>query len=487
MTEPVTEASTQNAASASGLWWLAREGKAAGPYDRAEVERGLRAGTIGSQDLACPDGQATWRPLDQWPAFALLFHATPNAAATMALVPPPLPATKSPWNPRWIAFLGILCSPLWAAGMAAANARRLRTGPSAWRPILIAITGLAATWLVDACFAPGRFWAPWFTHLALYAATLWALWRLVLRRQAAAYDNSGPHPLSAKWLWPGVVAAPLAIYVLLVFVLAPFAPLEPREVAQRYLEADRLKDAQRYSTPRLWPAEQALVPLGGGHAGPPQYQLTFDRDGEPGSQTHFVGYVYYVNDAGGRHTMDGSMRLVDYDGGWKVDEVFFDAYDSRPLARQVVVSADYPLLVAAITSPGPAAADAPQPQPAVPEGTPQPAPAPSPPSSSPQTDAAVARTAGPALGRLLTSDSAGSAAAESRAASAAAREADEAAHGAGSVVTKGGKAAGAGLLAVAAMLFKGLGSLFGGGNEKRGAKPAAHSAGSTSPPAGPAT
>jgi hypothetical protein len=213
--------------------------------------------------------------------------------------------------------------------------------------------------------------------------------------------------------------------------------------------------------------------------------LTFDRDGQPGSHTHFVGYVQYVNDAGGRHTLDGSLRLVDYDGSWKVDELFFDTCDSQPFPRQVVLSVDYPLFVAAASTQDPSNSDA-RLAPSAPTGT-----TPNPiqtPAASPQASAAAARAVGPSLNGLLGpagDGGAASAAAESRAATAAAREAEEAGHEAGGLLSKGGKAAGAGLLALAAMLLKGLGSLSGGDNSKRKNKTIQLSDGSATPPSGP--
>ena len=481
MTRPVTDPQPNH--EAADLWWLAKDGKAAGPYDRAELERGLRLGAVGTDDLACPDGQAAWRPIRQWADFA---QAPPPSAA---LVPPPVPSAKPPWDPRAIAGWGILCSPIWAAGMAAANARRLGNGLAFWRPILVAAGGFVLTYLLELCLAPTRFWAPWLVDVSLYLATLWLLWRLDLSRQAAVYA-SRPHAGKAKWLWPGVIAAPLAAYVVLALVLAPFAPLEPRDVARRFMDANDVKTARRYSTPRLWPAVQAMFPDGGGPAEVSDYQLTADRDGEPGSHTHVVGFVVFTGDARGRHAIDGSLRLVDFDGPWKVDELFFEAYDSQPLPQPVAVSTDYAKLIAAAAAPEqqqPTATPQSISQSPAPPAEPAPAPAALPvvtASAAPTTDASSAAAStsqqGPQLDKLvagatrsslgaLFSSNGTSGAAERQTAAAAAREAEETAgHDAGGIVAKGGKMAGAAALAVAAFFIKLVASLFGEPRSKAG-------------------
>jgi hypothetical protein len=272
-----------------------------------------------------------------------------------------------------------------------------------------------------------------------------------------------PQRADAKWLWPAILGAPLAAYVVLAFVAAPFDPLEPREVAQRFLNTNDLATVERYSTPRLWPAMQASWTGvdDGSHA-----DVTYDRDGDANSNTHWTGFVFYTIDGTGSHAIDGTLRLVDFDGSWKVDEMYFNAYDSQTLPQPVALSVDYPKLLAAATQ---------QPETATPASPAQITPDLAVPASTPAATDVPGAQAGstPTVGQVISQPQmsnllsrattsvvnealvSGGNAAERQAAAAMAREAEQAAgHDAGSLLARGGKAVGAAILGVIVLLFK---------------------------------
>lgn len=58
-----------NRASATGMWWLASEGKPTGPYSFQAVLQKLNSGTVSSTTLACPVHGPEWKPLAHWPEF----------------------------------------------------------------------------------------------------------------------------------------------------------------------------------------------------------------------------------------------------------------------------------------------------------------------------------------------------------------------------------------------------------------------------------
>jgi hypothetical protein len=460
MTSPTASSLPSPSATPLDRWWLARNGKAVGPYPQGELERGLRFGEVNPSEAACPEGGTLWKPLRDWPAFASLL-----GLQTLNPPSPLMPLSKGAWNPRSIALLGIICSPLWAGGMAAMNARRLGNGLSIWRPILIALGGFVLTGVIDACFSTTYFWTPWSLTLTIYLITLYLLWRLSLSRQWVPYTHR-TQKSQAKWVWPGIIAAPLAIYVFLVFVASPFSPLEPREVAQRCLEAKELATCERYSTPRLWPAMQAIYASSKSAAEDSPVQITYDRDGDPGSHTHWVGCVSYLMDATGRHTIDGHVRMVDFDGTWKVDEIYFDAFDSHSFSQPVAISEDYHLLIPAAApaaiatesspqSPVPPAAVTPVDAPPVSTDTP-PANAVVSPSQITRLAYSAARSAGSSAGGAEV----GTAARET---ATIAREAETVVgHHPGGMLEGAGKLLVAGCAGAAALLLKFVSTLFGG-------------------------
>src|SRR5437870_3090121 len=96
-------------------WWLLSAGAPVGPYSEQQIRDDIRAGKIGINIPACPEGGRAYKPLHEW----LSFHptATLGPPATNALPP----AIRGGWNPKAVAFWGLLFSPVWTGIMAAIN------------------------------------------------------------------------------------------------------------------------------------------------------------------------------------------------------------------------------------------------------------------------------------------------------------------------------------------------------------------------------
>ena len=165
-----------------GDWWLSNQGAQVGPYSEAYIVAGVKTGIISTETCACPVNTQEWKPLYNWPAFT-------SVCTTVISPPPPLSAATArsaaaPWNPRVIAWLGLLFSPVWMGIMVAVNARRLHAGLHIWRPVVI---GIGATVLDVFILAMVFDW--YIFELALYLSTIWLIWRLDLRRQINPFDT----------------------------------------------------------------------------------------------------------------------------------------------------------------------------------------------------------------------------------------------------------------------------------------------------------
>jgi len=62
-------------------WWLGADGKTNGPHSHAFIESGLKTGAISPTTFACQVGQQNWKPVREWPEFALT-KLVPSAAPT---------------------------------------------------------------------------------------------------------------------------------------------------------------------------------------------------------------------------------------------------------------------------------------------------------------------------------------------------------------------------------------------------------------------
>ena len=166
---------------------------------------------------------------------------------------PLTPAPRQPWNPVFVAWMGIAFSPVWAGVMAALNARRLQLGLPWWRPIAIGVGTLVLDILVS------MFFEAYLVDLLLYGGALALIWFIDLVRcdffRSHAANTGQP---GGGWVWPSLIGAPIALLVFFTFVVSPFIPLEPREV-EKLVAATKESEMKKYTTANLWPALTALT------------------------------------------------------------------------------------------------------------------------------------------------------------------------------------------------------------------------------------
>lgn len=338
----------------SPQWWLSRQGTTTGPYSEAYVLAALKTGTVSPQTHACSVGEPTWRRLCEWPSFA---------AACAACPPPPPPADRdvpppTPWNPRTIAWLGLLFSPVWAGIMAALNARRLQAALPLWRPLAI---GIGAT-VLDMFVPTGGFYL---VDLAFYLGALWLIWQVDLRRQLPLFEAQTARGRRGGWLWPSLAGSPLALAVLLGFVVAPFWPLEPREVCQRFVEARTAQEAQAYATTKLWPAIEAMFAQKDDPDFQGRFDLTDEAEAPPAIGGYLVGYRLYAEPKGeAAFLVEGFFHLKQIEGTWKIEDWYFTSQNNEPAAEPVSMAANYRTMFSRVPPPAPPASLAPSDAPA---------------------------------------------------------------------------------------------------------------------------
>ena len=345
--------------------WLLVGGIMQGPFTVEQLRDRIASGQLTWDVLACPDGGSQWEPLAQHPAFRVQAPPVPEeaiqAGAPVGLTPvarpawrPPghslpiqLPgsgspvspsATKPPWNPITIAWLGLVLSPVWSGIMAALNGRRLRLDLPWWRPISIGVGSLILALLNGA-------WRDWYLlDLALYLGAVGLIGYLDLLPQQVAYQQFiGQGKPAAGWVFPSLAGSPLVVLVILTFVIAPFIPLEPRQVCEKFANASSEKEMKKYTTNNLWPALATLAKLEDKNT---QGDVELTDEGSAPAEVggYLVGFRVVFLEAGQRVSMDGLFHLVDRQGEWKIEDMYFSSVNRQPLEPWIALSRDYPQL-----------------------------------------------------------------------------------------------------------------------------------------------
>lgn len=311
-------------------WYVYQQGRQKGPYREAQLVELLRKGQISPALSARPASSTVFRPLCEWPAFASVCPAPtePPAVPQMTCVPEagvgaaPNPVTPPPalprfgWDPRVVAWLGLLFSPLWTAIIAAVNSRRLRTTLPIWRPLTIGVGVTIADLLLGALGIDF-----YVLDLLLYFGGLGFIWFLDLRLQVPSFKlQQTAYGRQGGWLVPALTGVPAALLVILGFVILPLLPLEPRQVCQRFVEAKTLSEAERYTTINLLPALTRIFALPDDDNFRGKFELTDEAWGATKLDEYFVGWRACLVQNGEPLTIEGAFQLVNYDGPWKVNE-----------------------------------------------------------------------------------------------------------------------------------------------------------------------
>lgn len=141
--------------------------------------------------------------------------------------PPPLPATKQAWDPRTIAWLSLIFSPLWSGAMAVLNAKRLHAEQPRWRPISIGVAVTGTDILLRLTDHNSLLFSS-----VLYLGAAWLIWHLDLRPQVNLYSQQADQrSRTASWLVPLIVGSPLALAVFCCFIVAPLIPETPEYIS----------------------------------------------------------------------------------------------------------------------------------------------------------------------------------------------------------------------------------------------------------------
>lgn len=339
-------------------WHFERDGRNVGPFTSREL-RGLRdVGWIGSETRLVNDQGDVFRACE-----ILEFNNGP--LPTYGGADPPLPAdvpcaspsdvsrepsqpsgTVAAWNPRWIAGLGLLFSPFWAAAMAVLNARRLGRTISPWRPFLIGLGPLLAlpfAWLIG---IPSLLIA-----MMGFPGALWILWKTELEPQAALFDAAVSQPgtstsSGSSWRWPCLLGLPATLVVFVVFVVLPLWPMSPRTVCDRFARVSKTTDAKPFTTVNLWPALDAMAAFDEESS-----KETIDVDvlsEEPGLSPQGGSLVrcrIRTTTPTETNTMEAVFQLVDGSGRWKIDDVTFLSFNGQSLPEPLSLARDYRQLV----------------------------------------------------------------------------------------------------------------------------------------------
>lgn len=330
-------------------YWLQMNGGVAqGPYTQDQLREWLAGGQIPSSSLACPEGGSQWIHLTQLVGLSGPQHAVPGGS----MPPPPqgyglqyVPVAdpvqvlrKTPWNPVAIGWLGVLFSPVWAGIMAGLNASRLGPEFSVWRPVVIGVASLVLDLAVSAVIDS------YLLDLVIYLGAVGLIWVLDLAPQAKAFaSQAGQSRPGAHWIIPSLAGTPLAVVAVLVFVIVPLLPLEPRQVCERFAMASTEQEMRKYTTSKLWPALAVLAKMEN-NDGPVDFELTDESPAPEGYAGYLVGYRVAFTENRQRFHVDGIFHLVERQGEWKIDDMYFTAVNGQQFEPWFSVATDYPQL-----------------------------------------------------------------------------------------------------------------------------------------------
>jgi hypothetical protein len=339
-------------------WHFERDGRIVGPFTAREL-RGLRdVGWIGSETQLVNDQGDVFRaceilefnngPLPTCEETDSPFPADVPSASPSDLSRKPLssPNAGPGWDPRWIAGLGFLFSPLWAAAMAVLNGRRLGKTIPPWRPFLIGLGPLVTlpfAWLLG---IPSLLMA-----VMGFVGSLWILWKTELEPQAALFDAAVAQPgtstsSGSSWRWPVLLGLPAVLVVFVVFVILPLWPMSPRTVCDRFARVSRTTDAKPFTTSNLWPALDAMA-LFDDETSKETIDVDVLSEGPATSPQSgsLIRCRIRTTTPTETNTLEAVFQLVDGSGRWKIDDVTFLSFNGQSLPEPLSLARDYEQLV----------------------------------------------------------------------------------------------------------------------------------------------
>lgn len=313
-------------------YWVSLDGETTGPLPAPEIVQQVREGNIAPDVYVCQVGSDEWKRLPEFAEFSELVTPAESETALEVPAPPPPPdqavsnatsVTNPPWNPVALVWLGFLFWPLWTGVMTAINAKRLGSSEPAWRPLAIGFGSMALSVIVAfSNLGLGTFWEV----VLLIVAPLIALWSTDLEGQLPAYEAQRTPSSQDHWIAPVLVGSPLAILMLAGWWAVIFAPLSPREVVERFGEADTIEEAREYVTTNLYRMVDQLKELEKLQPDSDDPEVSYELLDEyyaDGDATQCgIDYTMYMPAAEGDPsvTCNGYFHLRLIQDEWKIDD-----------------------------------------------------------------------------------------------------------------------------------------------------------------------
>ena len=346
-------------------WFYDSDGRSVGPFRSGDLRQLVAAGFIRVDTVLSSESSVQLPVADvlarnQSPASGSDVNpptpsVPPFAPPPAPLLPPPPPppvTTSQPvymllresvshlWNPDTIGWLGLLFSPLWSGIMAAFNARQLGTGESVWRPVIHGAISAGV------CLLCSLWWESFWSPALVYCAAVWLIWLVELQPQSAAFEQfRQTSPQVGNWFLPAIAGTPAAMLVVLLLVVEPTLPWTPRQVCEHFVQASSLKDAKGLTTLNLWPALTALD-QSAALTGTTQYEFTHEENAPADPGGYLVAYRMRTETEQRTETVDGVFHLLQIDGRWKIEEIYYTAFDSQPFQEWIALSRQYPQIAA---------------------------------------------------------------------------------------------------------------------------------------------
>ena len=307
-------------------WWVSVDGQSTGPFTETEIRQRLADGEIHSQTYLCLVETDQWRELESWPEFR---DSHPNSP------PPPdhkQNPTKPAWNPQAIAWLGVLFTPAWSGIMAAINIKRLGLEQPLWRPLAIGVGSVA----VSILYVCAGFDFGFLLETILFTIVpLIALWNADLALQAPAYETQ-KSTTQDHWIAPAFAGSPLALLTIVGWWLVLFGPLQPKQVVQRFWDAETTEEARKHITPNLYQmvddikrAEELTPELFEGDEGEIEWLSEYYAEND--DHQYFVDYRMYAPPQADEPAsiLEGYFHLRWIGQQWKIENIWITHIDGQ--------------------------------------------------------------------------------------------------------------------------------------------------------------
>lgn len=215
------------------------------------------------------------------------------------------------------------------------NARRLRLTVPLWRPVAIGVGSVVLS-LIQSSLIDS-----YLLDLMLYLGAIALIGYLDLLPQIEVYrQHVSQGGLAGNWTVPSLLGAPLAFAVFLGFLVSPFLPLNPSQVCEKFMLASSEKEMKKYTTTNLWPALPTLAKSAASNDSG-AIELTEQGPAPVEVGGYLVAYRVVLIENGQHDSIEVVFHLVDRQGDWKIEELYYTAVNRQPLEQWVPLSTNY--------------------------------------------------------------------------------------------------------------------------------------------------